>query len=108
MNAASFLGRCTTGPIAAYAGVLNLTIVSAVACSAVNISMIALSDKASVIMLGVAFGYFSGICMFHTAPSVIPDTNYPSHRTDGPVGSCGDTRHVRARVSFLLQISFGQ
>lgn len=67
MNAASFVGRCTPGIIASYTGVLNLVIISAVACSALIISMIALSDIASVIVIGILHGYFSGICMFHTA-----------------------------------------
>ncbi|KAG1820091.1 MFS general substrate transporter [Suillus variegatus] len=63
MNAACFIGRCMTGTIAAYAGVLNSTIASTVACSAIIISMIALSDMASVVVLGLAYGYFSGVCM---------------------------------------------
>jgi hypothetical protein len=66
MNAASFIGRCTPGIIASYTGVLNLTIISTVACSALIISMIALSDIASVIVIGILYGYFSGICMSHT------------------------------------------
>ncbi|KAG1878465.1 major facilitator superfamily domain-containing protein [Suillus tomentosus] len=61
LNAASFIGRCTAGIIAAYAGVLNFTIISAVACSAIIISMIALSDMTSVVVLGLVYGYFSGI-----------------------------------------------
>ncbi|OAX33371.1 MFS general substrate transporter [Rhizopogon vinicolor AM-OR11-026] len=61
MNAASFVGRCTAGIIVLYTGVLNLTIISAVVCSGLIISMIALSDIASVIGIGVIYGYFSGI-----------------------------------------------
>ena len=98
MNPASFIGRCTTGPIAAYMGVLNLMIVSTVACSALTVSMIALSDKASVIVLGVGNGYFSGICMFHTTASMILGTIYPSRRAVGVIGGCADARFVRARV----------
>jgi hypothetical protein len=67
MNAAAFIGRCTAGIIASYTGVLNLTIVSAVACSALIISMVALSDIANVTILSVIYGYFSGVCMSHTA-----------------------------------------
>ncbi|KAG1789940.1 major facilitator superfamily domain-containing protein [Suillus plorans] len=61
LSAASFIGRCTAGIIAAYAGVLNFTIASTLACSAVIISMMALSDMASVVVLGLAYGYFSGV-----------------------------------------------
>ncbi|KAG2152570.1 major facilitator superfamily domain-containing protein [Suillus bovinus] len=70
MNAACFIGRCMTGIIAAYIGVLNFTIVSSVACSAITISMIALSDVASVVVLGVAYGYFSGIFIALIVPLV--------------------------------------
>jgi MFS family permease len=70
MNAACFLGRCTTGIIAAYTGVLNLTIASTVACSAIIISLIALSDVASVVVLGLAYGYFSGFFTALVVPLV--------------------------------------
>ncbi|KAG0698061.1 major facilitator superfamily domain-containing protein [Suillus ampliporus] len=61
MNAACFVGRCTAGIIAAYTGVLNFTIASTVTCSAVIISMITVSDIASVVVLGLVYGYFSGV-----------------------------------------------
>jgi len=67
MNVAAFIGRCTAGIIASYIGVLNLTVLSTVACSAFIISMIALTDIANMIIIGVMYGYFSGVCMFHTA-----------------------------------------
>ncbi|KAG2140790.1 MFS general substrate transporter [Suillus cothurnatus] len=70
MNAACFLGRCTAGAIAAYTGVLNLTITSTVACSAIIISMIALSDVASVVVLGLTYGYFSGVFVALIVPLV--------------------------------------
>ncbi|KAG1840764.1 major facilitator superfamily domain-containing protein [Suillus tomentosus] len=71
MNAACFIGRCMTGTIAAYAGVLNSTIASTVACSAIIISMIALSDMASVVVLGLAYGYFSGVFIALIVPLVV-------------------------------------
>lgn len=70
MNAASFIGRCMTGIIAPYTGVLNLMIVSTVACSAIIISMIALSDTGSMVLLGLAYGYFSGIFIALMVPLV--------------------------------------
>lgn len=70
MNAACFIGRCTAGIIATYTGVLNLTIASAVACSVLIISMIALSDVASVVALGLAYGYFSGVYIALLVPMV--------------------------------------
>jgi hypothetical protein len=44
-----------------------MTIVSTVACSALIISMIALSNIANAIVLSVLYGYFSGVCMFRIA-----------------------------------------
>ncbi|KAG2039275.1 major facilitator superfamily domain-containing protein [Suillus americanus] len=70
MNAACFVGRCTAGIIATYMGVLNFTIASTVACSAVIISMIALSDMTSVVVLGLAYGYFSGVYIALIVPLV--------------------------------------
>jgi hypothetical protein len=64
MNAAAFIGRCTSGIIASHVGVLNMTIVSTVACSALIISMITLTNIANAIVLSVLYGYFSGVCMF--------------------------------------------
>ncbi|KAG2746604.1 MFS general substrate transporter [Suillus brevipes Sb2] len=70
LNAACFIGRCTAGIAATYMGVLNLAIASTVACSAVIISMMALSDLASVVMLGLAYGYFSGVYIALVVPLV--------------------------------------
>ncbi|KAG1807043.1 major facilitator superfamily domain-containing protein [Suillus subaureus] len=69
-NAACVTGRCTAGMIATYTGVLNFTIACAVACSAIIMSMIALSDVASVVVLGLAYGYFSGVCSALIVPLV--------------------------------------
>ncbi|KAG1727501.1 major facilitator superfamily domain-containing protein [Suillus lakei] len=76
MNAACFIGRCTAGIIAAYTGVLNFTIASTIACSALIISMIALSDIPSVVVLGLTYGYFSGVYIALMVPLVtvfVPD-----------------------------------
>jgi hypothetical protein len=86
MNAACVIGRCTAGVIATYTGVLNFTIASTVACSAIITSMMALSDVASVVVIALAYGYFSGVCMCHTAVCVISGTDFPRHRADSPIG----------------------
>ena len=70
MNAAAFLGRCTSGIIASHVGVLNMMIVSAVVCSALIISMIALDSVARVVVICVVYGYFYGTCMFHVPTAV--------------------------------------
>jgi hypothetical protein len=74
--------------------VLNLTITSTVACSAIIISMIALSDVASVVVLGLTYGYFSGVCMCHTVVCVTSGTDFPSRRADSPIGGCAYARFV--------------
>ncbi|OAX34607.1 MFS general substrate transporter [Rhizopogon vinicolor AM-OR11-026] len=71
MNASAFIARCTTGMIAPYMGVLNLTIVSTVVCSALIISMIALVDIASGIVICVVYGYFYGVFVALAAPLVV-------------------------------------
>lgn len=105
MNAACVIGRCTAGIIAAYAGTLNFTIASTVTCSALIISVMALSDITSVVVLGLAYGYFSGVCMCRTAACVIPATDFPRHRADGAAGDYVHARLVRTRVSFFYMYS---
>ncbi|KAG2152565.1 MFS general substrate transporter [Suillus bovinus] len=70
LNAASVIGRCTAGIIAPYTGLLNLTIVSTAACGVVIISMIALSNISSVVVIGIAYGYFSGVYIALWVPMV--------------------------------------
>jgi MFS family permease len=94
LNAACVVGRCTAGIIPAYTGLLNLLITSTAACSIIMISMIALSDISSVVVIGVAYGYFSGVCMFHAAAVVISGTDDPRYCGVGPVGDYVDARLV--------------
>ncbi|KAG1807030.1 major facilitator superfamily domain-containing protein, partial [Suillus subaureus] len=70
LNAACVVGRCTAGIIPAYTGLLNLIIVATAACSILIISMIALSDISSVVVIGVGYGYFSGIYIAVLVPLV--------------------------------------
>jgi hypothetical protein len=56
--------------------------------------MIALSNISSVVVIGVAYGYFAGVCMFHTAAGVISGTDFPRHRGVGAIGGYVDARHV--------------
>ncbi|KAG2152564.1 MFS general substrate transporter [Suillus bovinus] len=76
LNAASVIGRCTAGIIAPYTGLLNLTIASNAACGVIIISMIALSNIPSVVVIGIAYGYFSGVYIAMLTPlltMVTPD-----------------------------------
>jgi hypothetical protein len=54
-----------------------------------------------VVVLGLAYGYFSGVCMCPTSACVIPATDFPRHRADGTVGDCVHARLVRARVNLF-------
>lgn len=68
LNAACVIGRCTAGIIAAYTGLLNLTIASTVACGVTIISMIGLSDISSMVVVGVTYGFVSGIYVALVVP----------------------------------------
>lgn len=70
LNAACVIGRCTAGIIAAYTELLNLTIASMAACGIVIISMIGLNVMSSVVVVGVIYGYFSGVYIALQVPLV--------------------------------------
>lgn len=59
---ANLVGRVTSGYIAAWTGVAQLTIASTVASGILILGMIGLNSLASVVVLGVIYGYFSGVC----------------------------------------------
>ncbi|KAG2058344.1 MFS general substrate transporter [Suillus hirtellus] len=62
LNGSSCLGRFTSGFIAAFTGVPNLMIMSSFSCGLLIFGMIGLSSLASVVVLGVVYGYVSGVC----------------------------------------------
>ncbi|KAG1840778.1 major facilitator superfamily domain-containing protein [Suillus tomentosus] len=62
LNGSSCLGRFTSGFIAAFTGVPNLMIMSSFSCGVLIFGMIGLSSLASVVVLGVVYGYVSGVC----------------------------------------------
>jgi hypothetical protein len=59
---ANLVGRVTSGYIAAFTGVPNLTIAATLASGILILGMIGLNSLASVVVLGVIYGYFSGVC----------------------------------------------
>ncbi|KAG1840767.1 major facilitator superfamily domain-containing protein [Suillus tomentosus] len=61
LNGSNCLGRFTSGFIARFTGVVNLTTVTAILCSVLIFGMIGLSSLASVVVLGVIYGYLSGL-----------------------------------------------
>lgn len=64
LNVCSFIGRMTSGYIAAVTGVPNLTIVATTCSALVIFGMIGLSNLTSVVVTGVLFGYFGGVCKY--------------------------------------------
>ncbi|KAG1903318.1 major facilitator superfamily domain-containing protein [Suillus fuscotomentosus] len=61
LNGSNCLGRLTSGFIAGFTGVVNLITVTAILCSVLIFAMIGLSSLASAVVLGVIYGYLSGL-----------------------------------------------
>ncbi|KAG1887485.1 major facilitator superfamily domain-containing protein [Suillus fuscotomentosus] len=70
LNGSNCLGRFTSGLIASFTGVLNLTIVASTSCGVLILGMIGLSNLASVVVLGMLYGYFSGLNVAMAPPLV--------------------------------------
>ncbi|KAG0703812.1 MFS general substrate transporter [Suillus ampliporus] len=66
----SFIGRLTAGVISVYAGVPNTLIGCSLMSSAVIFAMIGLRSVASVALIGISYGYFSGIYVAMMGPVV--------------------------------------
>ncbi|KAG2152574.1 major facilitator superfamily domain-containing protein [Suillus bovinus] len=70
LNGSNCIGRFTSGFIEAFTGVLNLTIISSFSCGILILGMIGLSSLAGVVVLGVLYGYVSGLNVAMAAPLV--------------------------------------
>ncbi|KIK39965.1 hypothetical protein CY34DRAFT_56231, partial [Suillus luteus UH-Slu-Lm8-n1] len=68
LNGSNCIGRVTSGLIAGITGVPNLTIMSSILCGVLIFGMIGLSSLASVVVLGVLYGYSSGLNTAMAAP----------------------------------------
>lgn len=64
MNLSSCIGRVTPGLYIHSLGVGNMITIAAGCCSVIIFGMIGLNTIASVVLLGVFFGFFSGMCEF--------------------------------------------
>ncbi|KAG1818427.1 major facilitator superfamily domain-containing protein [Suillus subaureus] len=67
-NTSSFIGRLTAGVISAYVGIPNTIISCSFTSSAVIFSMIGLRSLASVALIGISYGYFSGVTIALIGP----------------------------------------
>ena len=71
LNTSNCFGRITSGYIAAVIGVPNLMIVAITSGAMVILGMIGLNSLTSVVVIGLAYGYFAGVCKyFHRDESV--------------------------------------
>ncbi|OJA15595.1 hypothetical protein AZE42_08335 [Rhizopogon vesiculosus] len=70
LHSGACMGKLTAGIVSAYAGVLNTVIGSSLISSAVIFAMIGLHSVASVVLIGISYGYFSGVCTATMAPLI--------------------------------------
>ncbi|KAJ7499842.1 MFS general substrate transporter [Mycena latifolia] len=68
MNTASFAGRLSAGFVARRLGILNMTIAATACVAALILAMIALRTVASVVVIGVLYGYCAGVYVTLNAP----------------------------------------
>ncbi|KAG2055978.1 MFS general substrate transporter [Suillus hirtellus] len=78
LNASSSVGRVSAGYIAGYIGVLNSTVISAISCGLILLGTIGLSSLASVVIIGVLYGYFQGVYTALLSPLMATLTHDPS------------------------------
>ncbi|KAG1793944.1 major facilitator superfamily domain-containing protein [Suillus plorans] len=91
LNSGSFVGRLTGSVVAGYVGIPNTTIVSSLISSAVLFAMIGLHSAASVAVIAVSYGVFSGGLIAMMSPLV-------SHLTP-------EFSHIGARMGITFAIS---
>ncbi|KAF8884281.1 major facilitator superfamily domain-containing protein [Gymnopilus junonius] len=70
LNGSSFFGRIASGFLAGAVGVGNLVIAATFCCSILIFSMIAISSIASVVIIAILIGFFSGVYIALMAPMV--------------------------------------
>lgn len=86
INAGNFIGRFAVGTVLRFVGVIDLTIITTIACAILIIGMIWLGSAASVVVLGVLYGLFGGMstcwaCVRRRKPCLSPDRY--RYRIDG-------------------------
>ncbi|KAG2358188.1 major facilitator superfamily domain-containing protein [Suillus spraguei] len=69
-NSGSLIGRLTVGAVSSYVGVPNAIIGCSFISSALIFSMIGLRSAASVALIGISYGFFSGGCTALSSPLV--------------------------------------
>ncbi|KAG1748624.1 major facilitator superfamily domain-containing protein [Suillus lakei] len=69
-NSGCFVGRLTAGIVSAYLGVPHTAIGSSLLASATIFAMIGLRSMTSVTLIGISYGYFSGVYVGMMAPLI--------------------------------------
>jgi hypothetical protein len=72
MNGSSFVGRLSPGFFAQRLGVVNMVTAASGVGAVLILCMIALKSIASVVIIGVLYGYTAGICV-HAPPFLDSD-----------------------------------
>lgn len=62
MNAASFIGQLSATVLVGYLRVPTVIIIATLCCTVILFGMIGVRMVAGVVVFGVLYGYFAGIC----------------------------------------------
>lgn len=62
MNASSFVGQLCSTVLVGHLSVPTLTIIATFCCTVILFGMIGVHTVAGIVVFGVLYGYFSGIC----------------------------------------------
>lgn len=62
MNAASFIGQLSATVLVGYLRVPTVIIIATLCCTVILFGMIGVHTVAGVVVFGVLYGYFAGIC----------------------------------------------
>ncbi|KAF7782749.1 hypothetical protein Agabi119p4_2125 [Agaricus bisporus var. burnettii] len=68
LNGSGFVARLLTGLISQWAGVDNLAIIAAIVCGSVTFAFVSIGSVASVIIVAILYGFFSGVYIGTMAP----------------------------------------
>ncbi|CCM00176.1 uncharacterized protein FIBRA_02204 [Fibroporia radiculosa] len=71
MNGCSFVGRLTPGFFAHRLGIANMICVATFCCSVLVFGMIGLKSVASVVVLGIIYGFFAGVYIALMGPLMV-------------------------------------
>ena len=103
MNASSFIGQLCSTVLIGYLSVPTLIVITTFCCTVILFGMIGVHTVAGVVVFGIFYGYFSGLCtsFVHPARRVPHLCSCPSFITVDARYDVALSRSLRARVSTL-------